>query len=184
MQAVIVYESMFGNTRTIAHAIGAGLAEYFDVAIVPVARAYPATYGEADLVVVGGPTHVHGLSRRSSRQSAAKQAEKTGSGLTLEPDATGEGLRDWLASPGAHRGHGLAAAFDTRMRGPATVTGRASKGVARGLRRRGYELIAAPESFLVTRQNELCTGEQDRARAWGAALAASLSLAPDATAGA
>jgi len=172
---------MFGNTRTIAHAIGAGLAQYFDVAVVPVARAYPATYSEADLIVVGGPTHVRGLSRRSSRQSAAKQAEKADSGLTLEPDAPKEGLREWLASPGVHRGHGLAAAFDTRLRGPAAVTGRASKGVARGLRRRGYEVIAAPESFLVTKQNELCEGEQDRARIWGVALAKSLSLAGDAS---
>src|SRR5215468_7335079 len=77
MQAVIVYESMFGNTRTIAHAIGAGLAEYFDVAIVPVARAYPATYGEADLVVVGGPTHVHGLSRRPSRPRRPAAASRS-----------------------------------------------------------------------------------------------------------
>ncbi len=38
MRAVVVYESMYGNTHLIADAIGAGLAEGFDVAIVPVAK--------------------------------------------------------------------------------------------------------------------------------------------------
>src|SRR6266568_1810303 len=179
MQAVVVYESMFGNTRAIASAVCAGLAEYFDAAVLPVSLADPATISEADVVVVGGPTHVHGMSRSSTRQSAAKQAEEAGSGLTLEPDALNAGLRDWLESLHPSRGHGLAAAFDTRMRGPALFTGRASTGINRALRQKGYELIVTPESFLVTKANVLVTGEQDRARAWGAALAESLALAGD-----
>ena len=40
MQAVVIYESMFGNTRAIAYAIGAGLAEYFDVVVIPIGQAY------------------------------------------------------------------------------------------------------------------------------------------------
>jgi hypothetical protein len=176
MEAVIIYESMFGNTRTIAYAIGAGLADYFDVTVIPVGQAYPARYNQADLVVVGGPTHAHGMSRPSTRQAAAKQAAEHGNGLTLEPGAQGEGLREWLAAHVTTRGHGLAAAFDTRMHGPAIITGRASKGIGGALRRRGYELIAKPESFLVTRANELRPGEQDRARSWGAELAGRLSL--------
>ncbi len=75
MRAVVIYESMFGNTRTIAYAVGAGLGEYFDVEVVPVALASPASYEDADIVVVGGPTHVHGMSRPSTRQGAAKQSE-------------------------------------------------------------------------------------------------------------
>ncbi|MDR2988183.1 MAG: flavodoxin domain-containing protein [Nocardiopsaceae bacterium] len=176
MHAVIIYESMFGNTRTIAYAIGAGLADYFDVTVIPVREAYPTSYNQADLLVVGGPTHVHGMSRPSTRKGAAKQAAEAGNGLTLEPGAQGEGLRDWLAAHVTTRGHGLAAAFDTRMQGPAIVTGRASKGIGGALRRRGYELIVKPESFLVTKANELRPGEQDRARAWGTKLAGSLSL--------
>ena len=176
MQAVVIYESMFGNTRAIAYAISAGLAEYFDVAVIPVGQAYPTSYTQADLVVVGGPTHMHGMSRPSTRQGAAKQAAVANSGLTLEPGAQGEGLREWLASHVTSRGHGLAAAFDTRMGGPAVFTGRASKGISGALRRQGYELIAKPESFLVTKANELRPEEQDRARAWGTALAKSLSL--------
>ena len=85
MQAVIVYESMFGNTRAIASAIGDGLAATLDVAVVPVTQADPTRISEADLVVVGGPTHVHGMARASTRKGAAKQAEEGGSILTLEP---------------------------------------------------------------------------------------------------
>ncbi len=177
MQAFVVYESMFGNTHAIADAIGAGLAEDFDVAVVPVTQADPARIRDADLVVVGGPTHVHGMSRASTRKGAVKQAAEDGRGLTLEPGAELDGVREWLASLGASRGHGMAAAFDTRMQGPVAFTGRASKGISHGLRRRGYELIANPESFVVTKENSLCAGEQDRARAWGAALTKILSLA-------
>jgi hypothetical protein len=180
MQAVVIYESMFGNTRAIAYAIGAGLSDYFDVAVIPVAQAYPTSYSQADLVVVGGPTHVHGMSRPSTRQAAAKQAAGA-EALSLEPGATGEGLREWLASHVTSRGHGLAAAFDTRMQGPAIMTGRACKGIGSALRRQGYELITKPESFVVTKANELRTGEQDRARAWGEALAESLSLTAEST---
>ena len=97
MQAFVVYESMFGNTRAIAHAIGAGLADAFDVAVVPVAQADATRIRDADLIVVGGPTHVHSMSRASTRKGAAKQAAGEGRGLTLEPGALQEVARD----PGA-----------------------------------------------------------------------------------
>jgi flavodoxin len=178
MQAVVIYESMFGNTRAIAFAIGTGLAEYFDVTVIAVGQAYPTSYNQADLIVVGGPTHVRGMSRPSTRQGAAKQAAESSGGLTLEPGALGEGLREWFSSRVTSRGHALAAAFDTRIRGPAVVTGRASKGISGALRCQDYELIAKPESFLVTKANELLPGEQNRARAWAASLAETLSLTP------
>lgn len=176
MQAVVVYESMFGNTHTIAEEIGAGLSEYFDVAVITASHADRAQIDAADLVVVGAPTHVHGMPRASTRQGAAKQADQAGGGKALEPDALKDGLREWFASVKTERGHGLAAAFDTRLQGPEVFTGRASKGISRELRRQGYEVIAPPESYLVTKANELCPGERDRARAWGAKLAESLSM--------
>lgn len=63
MRAVVVYESMYGNTHRIAEAIGAGLDAPFDVGVVPVAEVSPVVLADAGLVVVGGPTHVHGVSR-------------------------------------------------------------------------------------------------------------------------
>jgi hypothetical protein len=175
MRAVVVYESMYGNTHHVADAIGSGLKEGYDVAVVPVSEADSSVLADADLVVVGGPTHMHGMSRASSRKGAATAAEEKDSGVTLEPDALKEGVREWLDSLGTAQYHARAAAFDTRMPGPAAFTGRASKGVSKALRQHGFDLVAEPESFIVTRENHLAPDEGKRAREWGARLAATTS---------
>ena len=172
MRAVVIYESMYGNTHQIAEAIGTGLAGEFDVAVVPVAEAGQAVIADADLLVVGGPTHVHGMARPSTREAAAKAARQPAGGLMLEPDALKAGLREWLDSLGKSRVHGMAAAFDTRIDAAAALTGRASKSVGKALRHHGYDLIAEPESFLVTKQDHLLPQERERAASWGARLAA------------
>ena len=59
--------------------------------------------------------------------------------------------------------------------GPAALTGRAAKGVARLLHQHGFEVVAEPESFLVTKQDRLEPQEQDRARDWAAKLAAGIT---------
>jgi hypothetical protein len=176
MRAVVVYESMYGNTHLVADAIGAGLETAFDVWVVPVSRADPAVLDGAALVVVGGPTHVHGMSRASTRKAAVEAADKPASPLKLEPDAAGPGLRDWFASLGHYPVK--AAAFDTRIHAPAAFTGRASKGVARLLHAHGFDVIAEPESFLVTKQDRLEPDETTRAREWGSKLAASIAPSP------
>jgi hypothetical protein len=169
MRAVVVYESMYGNTHQVAEAIGAGLSPAFDVSVIPVSEATPAALADADFVVVGGPTHAHGMSRPSTRKGAVKAAHNPVGGLKLEPDALGPGLRDWFDSLGHYTVK--AAAFDTRVHGPAALTGRASKAVARLLRAHGFEMTAEPESFLVTKQNQLEPEETTRAREWGTKLA-------------
>jgi hypothetical protein len=176
MRAVVVYESMYGNTHVVADAVGAGLKTAFDVSVVPVSQASPAVLAGADLVVVGGPTHAYGMSRAATRKAAVEAAAKPVSPLRVEPDALGPGLRDWFGSLGRYAVN--AAAFDTRIHGPAALTGRASKGVARLLRAHGFEVVAEPESFLVTKQDRLEPQETARAREWAAALAAGLAPRP------
>jgi len=174
MRALVVYESMYGNTHVVAGNIADGLRGTYEVTLVPVAAATADLIAQADLLVVGAPTHMHGLSTASSRQTARKAAAKPESGLTLDPDAGGLALRDWLSD--LADGHALAAAFDTRLAGVPVLTGRASRGIGRLLRRRGYRLVAPPESFVVTKVNTLVDGEASRARQWGEALAASADL--------
>ena len=169
MRAVVVYESMYGNTHQVAEAIGAGLSAAFDVSVVPVSQAGPENLADTDLVVVGGPTHAHGMTRAATRKAAVEAASKPVSGLKIEPDAIGPGLREWFGSLGRYPVK--AAAFDTRMRGPAALTGRASKGVARLLRAHGFDVVTEPESFLVTKQDRLAPGELTRAHEWGTRLA-------------
>jgi hypothetical protein len=168
MQAVIVYESMYGNTHLVAEAIASGLAAGNAVTVVPVAQAGSEQLADADLVVIGGPTHLHGMSQARTRAAATAAARKQGSQLSLDADAEGPGLRDWFASLG--QVSAKAAAFDTRLSGPAAFTGRAAKGIGRLLRSHGFAVIAAPESFLVSSGNRLQPGEDDRARAWGERL--------------
>jgi flavodoxin len=155
MRALVVYESVHGNTQIIAASIADGLRSTHEVTLVPVAEATPGLVTDADLVVVGGPTHMHGM---------------------------WHGIRDWLEA--VTGGHGItAAAFDTRFNVIPALTGPASHGIARLLRRHGFRLLANPESFLIGQGNTLLDGEASRARQWGAALGttASHSYAPAGT---
>ena len=172
MRALVVYESMYGNTHLVADAIGRGLEVMADVSVLAVHDADDADLEGVDLVVVGGPTHVHSMSRSRTRNAAVDAA--TGDDeLVVAPDAAGPGVRVWLASlPTTPPGGVRAAAFDTRIDAPAILTGRASKAIDRALRHHGFATIAEPESFLVTKHNELEPDEATRATAWGAQLAA------------
>ena len=125
---------------------------------------------DADLIVVGGPTHAWGMSRPSTRRGAPLHLSDPQNDLALEPGADwGPGIREWLTS--LDRLRGKAAAFDTRISGPALFTGRASRGIGRQLARHGLTVIAGPESFRVDKKSHLLPGEVERARAWGARLA-------------
>lgn len=175
MRAVIIYESMYGNTHLVAEAIARGLQPGNDVTVTPVAKATHELLDGADLVVVGGPTHTHGMSKASTRKAAADQAHKRPDQLTLDAGAEGPGLRDWFGS--LDRMSARAAAFDTRLAAPAVFTGRASKRIAGLLEHHGLTLIARAESFVVTSDNELRPGEEDRAQEWGKGLAARMPRA-------
>lgn len=173
MRAIVVYESMYGNTHTVADAIGVGLGTVMDAEIVSVHDATAARLAGADLLVVGGPTHAHGMSRAATRASAVADASKPDPPLEVDPDAEGEGLREWFDGLGDL---GLpAAAFDTRVDMAAALTGRASKGIAKRLRHHGCELVVEPASFLVTKETHLEPHEVEHARAWGEQLGAHLA---------
>jgi Flavodoxin len=171
MKAVVAYESIYGNTRLVAEAVAAGLQPLGEVQVMSVNHGDTGAADGADVLVVGGPTHMHGLATTMSRQQAAQAADEEEE-VSVEPGATdGPGLRKWLT----HRsGDGrLAAAFDTRLDRSPVLTGAAARGIAKRLRRRGYELIADPESFLVEdSEGPLAEGELDGARAWGQSLVA------------
>jgi hypothetical protein len=96
--------------------------------------------------------------------------------VTLDPAATGPGIREWLDGLPATTGK-RAAAFDTRAHGPALFTGRASNGIARGLRAHGFRLVSEPESFVVDWRQRLLAGEEARATEWAASLASELAPA-------
>lgn len=169
MSIVVVYESMFGNTRRIALAIAEGLAPFGVVVTANVndKLAKEATRS-ADLVVLGGPTHVHGMTRVSSREEATGWANDPSKNLTLEPSAPGAGVREWIKD--LDLVPALCAAFDTRVDMARIVTGAASGHIEHALTKRGSRAVISPESFLVSKGNALDDGELDRARNWGTSV--------------
>ncbi|OHV32283.1 MULTISPECIES: flavodoxin family protein [Pseudofrankia] len=172
MRALIVFESMFGNTREIAEAVAAGLAERMDTELVEVGAAPAALTGDVDLLVVGGPTHAFGMSRPSSRQDAARQlADATkGDPTAAGVISTGVGIREWLAGLDLARPAPAAAVFDTRM--GSRLAGSAAAKAARLLRRRGANVVGRRSFYVTGTQGPLRDGERDQARQWAAALAA------------
>ncbi len=169
MRGVVVYESMFGNTRRVAEMITHALAEVVEVRML---RADAVTADDVrgiDLLVVGAPTHAWSLPRPSTRMGAPNNVRRPGSDLVLEPNAdTSPGVREWLET--LNDVHALAVAFDTRFNAPVMFTGRAATGIERELRRHGLVIMSASESFRVDRQNHLLPGEVDRASGWGRRL--------------
>jgi flavodoxin len=166
MRSLVVYESWFGNTRRVAEEIAGALAHEGQVDLVTVDEAVPALEG-VDLLVVGAPTHVHGLSGKRSREAALEQGAEGEQGI---------GVRDWIeALPTDARGS-RAAAFDTRANKPVLLVGSAARGIARRLRQRGYVLAVEPQSFFVHgTPGPLEEGELERAAEWGKALANEVS---------
>lgn len=168
MRAVVVFESMFGNTQRIAQAVAEGLESQFVTEIVEVGSASATLDGEIGLLVVGGPTHAFGLSRPSTRQTATEQA----SGALV---SRGIGVREWLAALPTPPPAVAAAAFDTHLDKPRWLPGSAARETAKRLRRRGYRVVAPPASFYVaSTTGPLVAGEIERARRWGETISAAV----------
>ncbi|MGW4719087.1 flavodoxin family protein [Nocardia sp. NPDC004260] len=164
MLARVVYESMFGNTAAIAGAIAEGLGAYATVEVMDVATAAQMSAVQVDLLVVGAPTHAFGLSRPRTRRDAA---ERTKAAVAVDI-----GVREWLDAAFTVPAGSRAAAFGTKAATPAWLPGSAARGVAKRLRRSGYELADDPMDFLVTDvTGPLADGELERARAWAQRLA-------------
>jgi Flavodoxin len=169
MKVVVLYESMYGNTHRVADCIAEGLrATGADVDVVHVSDCESGPMCAADLVVVGGPTHIRAMPRASTRKAAVDRAAARHQ--VLEPPVRQDGLREWFDT--IVDAHGTAAAaFDTRQDAARVLTGQACLGIRNRLRARGFHMIAPPESFLVDKQPQLLAGETDRAAEWGRTIA-------------
>jgi hypothetical protein len=167
LRALVVYESVFGDARTIAHAIADGLSAFVPADVVAAADA-PAEMGpDVGLLVVGGPNHAFGMPRPSTRENAVEQY-----GADI-PD-TRTGLHEWLEAVRVPRSRLAAAAFDTRGSGHPVLTrmDHSARTEEKLLGKLGAEVVAAAEHFAVAdTKGPLVDGEEDRARRWGRTLA-------------
>jgi hypothetical protein len=172
LRTTIVYESMFGATRTVAEAIARGVREAggAEVALRRVGEVALEDVAAADVLVVGGPTHVHSLSRPESRKGAEDWSRDPEKDLTLEPGARGTGVREFIRDLPATRAAFVA--FDTRAGGPEIFTGSAANGIRKRLRKKGLRSLLPPQSFVVDGRSRLLDGEEERAAELGRTLLA------------
>lgn len=172
MRALVVYESMFGNTEQVARQVADGLAGYAQVELREVSEAPAQPDEQLDLVVLGGPTHAFSMSRESTRQDARRQGATHGEVYT--------GLREWLDGlpPGSH--HPMVAAFDTRVTKVRRIPGSAARRATKVADHLGYRVAEKPESFFVEdTDGPLAQGELERARAWGDLVGSHLTARPN-----
>ncbi len=166
-RALVVYESVFGDGRTIAHAIADGLSTSVPADVVAATEAPDEVGPDVGLLVVGGPNHAFGMPRPSTREGAVKQ-------YGADILDTSAGLHEWLEAVRVAGGQLLSAAFDTRGSGHPVLTrmDHAARTEEKLLGRLGTQVIAPAEHFFVVdAKGPLVEGEEDRARRWGRTLA-------------
>ena len=156
MQALVIYDTKFGNTEKVAQAIGTALAPPMEVTVVNVADARPERLAGVDLLVVGSPTW-------GSRPTPA--------------------ITKWLKGLAANGLKGVqVAGFDTRG-DMSQVTSRfvtvlvgflgfAADPISARLEKKGGSVAIPPEGFVVVdREGPLKDGELERAVEWAKRIA-------------
>lgn len=161
MRALVVYESLWGNTEQVARAIGTRLSSQADVEVLD-SDAAPLSVDGYDLVVVGGPTHAFSMTRASTRADAVKTRSA--------PHEPSRGIREWLNALERTTAPVPAFTFDTRVDKP-RLPGSAAKAALHELRSLGFETSAKPQTFHVHGyEGPLVDGELDRAAQWAGTL--------------
>jgi hypothetical protein len=161
MKAVVVYESLWGNTAAIARAIAEGIGP--EARALSTAEANPETTAGATFIVAGAPLIGFRLPTNGMRQSIGRDPKHA----KTPPNLSTPSLRSWLAA--LPKGDGRAAAFETRVK---WSPGSATRAIMKELQRAGYQRIAVDERFIVKgTYGPLADGELQRATAWGAELA-------------
>jgi flavodoxin len=152
MKALVVYDSVFGNTEQIAQAIGNALGSQEDVEILRVSNVKPEQLTGLKLLIVGSPTR--GFRPTAAINNLLKRIPKNGL----------KGVK--------------VAAFDTRFTMSdieesrvlpffVKLFGYAAKPISDRLEKKGGERIIPPEGFFVEGvEGPLKEGELERAADW------------------
>ena len=162
MNTLVVYESMWGNTRAVAEAVAERLGD--DVTLVEVTDAPERLPADLDLLVVGGPTHAFSMSRASHPARRGRQGRRHGTRRARHPRVARRGGRPRHPSTWRPSTPGVGSVQH--------LPGSAAKAAGSEVRRHHLGRLVATESFYVDDMaGPLSDGELDRARAWGASLA-------------
>jgi flavodoxin len=146
MKALVIYDSLYGNTEKIAKAIGGAIQG--EVKVLPVAEANATELKSLDLLIIGSPT-------QGGNATKAMQAF-----MGNIPETALKGIK--------------VATFDTRYAsGWAKIFGFAANRMAKYLKTRGITVVSS-EAFIVTGvKGPLKEGELERAAAWARTISGS-----------
>jgi len=144
VKTLVVYDSLYGNTKTIAQSIGDAIPG--EVAVIHVGDVAASGLEAYDLLVVGAPTH----------------------GAKPSPDI--QNFLDQIQAPVLERVK--VAGFDTRMTSKLiTLFGTAAPKIAKALKAKGGTPVGSAGGFYVTGgKGPLKDGEVERAAAWARGL--------------
>jgi flavodoxin I len=162
MNVLVVFDTQYGNTEQVARAIAAALAPSSSVRLAKADQITKLEVEGIDLLIVGGPT----------------QRQRMSAPLTAVLEATPRGALKGVK----------VAAFDTRYRMSAWLSGSAARRIARHLRKLGGRLVVPPESFFMERDvppqghkrrhelERLEPDEVERATRWAAEIATATGI--------
>jgi flavodoxin len=154
MNALIVYDSQYGNTELVAWRIASTLSEFGEARAFRVGQIHPDKLLGVDMLILGCPT-------QGMRQTPAMQ-----SFITHIPRKLLSGLS--------------VACFDTRFPGGFWMLS-AAPAMAKQLRMMGVVLLVQPESFFVKamkKEGPLLPGELERAANWAYMLSEKIVAHP------
>ncbi len=145
MKALIVYDSLYGNTEKIARAIAAAITPSSDVKVLRVSEVAPSELGSIDLLIVGSPTQ-NGKPTKAIQEFLSKIPANALKNIRV-------------------------ASFDTRYwyikKIIAKLFGYAAGPIADSLKAQGGYQAAPPEGFIVEgKEGPLKQGELERAAGW------------------
>jgi flavodoxin I len=146
MKALVIYDSMYGNTEQLAKEIGVALGA--GAKVVKVKDAKVEDVASSHLVIIGSPT-------QGGKQTMAIKA--------FVDDLPVDALKDKRF-----------AAFDTRFKNiMAKIFGYAAPRIESAIRDKGGNTTAQPQGFFVKgTKGPLLDGELERAANWAKAIAA------------
>jgi len=152
-KALIIYDSLFGNTKKIAEAINDGLSNYYNSNLISVKDIKPGDIESIQLLVIGSPTH------------GGNYSESVKAFFDTITDTSLKGVKTL--------------AFDTSipiegqkrfMRMLIKMLGYAAPRILKRLAKKGASTMGSESFWVLDREGPLKEGETERARKWVADL--------------
>ncbi len=147
MNALVIYDSVYGNTEKIAKTIAKTLPA--ETKVLSVSQANPADLNKIDLLIMGSPTH-GGRPTPAMKEFLDKNPKDALKNIQVTAFDTGI------------EGKGIGMKILTGL------LGYAAPKIAKELQKKGGQLIVPAEGFFVEgKEGPLKTGELERAEKWG-----------------